>query len=51
LHRLERAYRFFWLEAVEIAFTDYAILAASVLADWFEHAQRHLTLSRSSSDR
>ena len=49
--RIERAYRFFWPVPIETAFADYAILAVSVLADWFEHAQRHLTLSRSSSDR
>jgi hypothetical protein len=49
--RIERAYRFLWPEAVETAFTDYAILAASGVADRFEPEQRHLTLPRSSSDR
>jgi hypothetical protein len=51
LMRIERAYRFLWPEAVETAFTDYAILAASGVADRFEPEQRHLTLPRSSSDR
>jgi hypothetical protein len=49
--RIERAYRFFWLEAAETAFMDYAVLPALVVADWFEQAQRHLTLPRSSVDR
>jgi hypothetical protein len=48
---IERAYRFFCPEAIETAFTNYAILAASVVADRFEHEQRHLTLPRSSGDR
>jgi hypothetical protein len=49
--RIDPAYRFFSPEAIETAFTDYAILAASVVANWFEHEQRHLTLPRSSGDR
>jgi hypothetical protein len=48
---IERAYRFFCPEAIETAFTDYAILAVSVVTGRFELEQRHLTLPRSSGDR
>jgi hypothetical protein len=49
--RIEPAYRFLWPEAGETALTDYAILPASVVANWYGLEQRHLTLSRSSGDR